>query len=276
MYLYLKLINIIENCEKSINEFFDCEEEIHKSPWVEKDKISFIKDQKEKRVFLYKLLKDKLLNKIKGKDNKFIKILEIGPAEGIIARMLRNDGYDLNLLEYEQDGEKTVPSEKYYPNINTSFCEFNKKSFPFENESFDLVISFGVIEHQEPPTFHFWSEMHRVLKTSGLLFIDNPNPHNLRKRIYKFLGLDENFDIKYFYNQKFLYFTGHYREHSKNELIYCLKDKMELVDSGYFPFITFAKKANSSLSMRTFLVVYDLICRIFRSNLDTVYVIGKK
>jgi hypothetical protein len=97
----------------------------------------------------------------------------------------------------------------------------------------------------------------------------------LRKRICSFLGLDNNFDIPDYYNQKEFY-TGHYKEHSKKELIYCLKKNMKLIDSGYFPFATFAYFANASFKKRILILLYNLICKLFKSNLDTVYVIGQK
>ena len=79
--------------------------------------------------------------------------------------MLRNDGYAISILEYEKKGKSTVPNLKdFYPNIKSSLCEFDKEKFPYKNETFDFVILFGVIEHIEPPTFHFWLEMNRVLK----------------------------------------------------------------------------------------------------------------
>lgn len=191
--------------------------------------------------------------------------------------MLRNDGYAISILEYEKKGKSTVPNLKdFYPNIKSSLCEFDKEKFPYKNETFDFVILFGVIEHIEPPTFHFWLEMNRVLKVGGHLFIDNPNPHNLRKRIFSAFGLDSNLLENLAYYKQKDYFTGHFREHSKKELIYCIKDNMKLIDSGYLPFAKFSYYANSPLRKKIILFFYNSVCRIFRSTLDTVYVIGQK
>ena len=210
---------------RAIAEVFKSDELIGNNCYLSEDeKLNFFNNQKRKRIDLYNLLKNKIFLRedFRDRENKDIKILEIGPAEGIIARCLRDEGYDIRLLEYKKNEVQCVKQGNiYYPNFNVKYCEFNQDKFPYEDESFDLVMSFGVIEHQEPPTCHFWEESTRVLKKGGYLFVDNPNPLNLRKRIFALIGLDPNNDINFWYKQKH-FFTGHYREHSRKELIYCL------------------------------------------------------
>tara|TARA_B100000242_G_scaffold23942_1_gene14512 strand:- start:349 stop:1188 length:840 start_codon:yes stop_codon:yes gene_type:complete len=245
----------------------------------EEEKRYFYNEQKRKRIDLYRLLKNKIFLRkdFKDRNNSDIKILEIGPSEGIIARSLRDEGYNIKLLEYRKNEHQCIQEGKfYYPNLNVEYCEFNKDKFPYEDQSFDLVMSFGVIEHQEPPTCHFWEESTRVLKKGGYLFVDNPNPLNLRKRIFSLIGKNPNNEIDTWYKQKF-FFTGHYREHTRNELIYCLTKNMKLVDSGYFDFIlTSYMDSNPSYTKKIILQIYKLITRVLSSTKDTIYVLGKK
>lgn len=61
----------------------------------------------------------------------------------------------------------------YHP-LDYDICDFNKDKFPFENESFDLIISLAVIEHIENIT-NFMNEASRVLKSGGFVYFSTPN-----------------------------------------------------------------------------------------------------
>lgn len=57
-----------------------------------------------------------------------------------------------------------------YPNIDV-LCD--AQSLPFADDSFDLVLSFAVLEHVPNP-FLAASEMMRVLKPGGIIYVDAP------------------------------------------------------------------------------------------------------
>ena len=75
--------------------------------------------------------------------------MDIGPAEGIIPRALSNLGFDVSVLEHLLC---IIGKDKaqYYSDLNFSECVLQIEPFPYHDDIFDVVISFGVIEHIEP------------------------------------------------------------------------------------------------------------------------------
>jgi SAM-dependent methyltransferase len=66
---------------------------------------------------------------------------------------------------------------------------------PFDNGSFDLVVSIETIEHLENPHL-FLREIARVLKPCGHVVLATPNPHSFASRLkYAVLGLPSMFDF---------------------------------------------------------------------------------
>ena len=61
-----------------------------------------------------------------------------------------------------------------YPQSNCKFQDFNGCNLPFEDESFDLVISFQVIEHVKDVDFYL-QEIKRVLRRGGSFVVTTPN-----------------------------------------------------------------------------------------------------
>ena len=113
------------------------------------DKVIFKKAQFHKRV---DLLKNILLDVNLSREDI---ILEIGPAEGIIARALHYLGYNVEVLEHSSLGE-AIPLDDYYKPLKVKTCKLEDGNFPYDDESFTFIYSIGVIEHQEPPTINFW------------------------------------------------------------------------------------------------------------------------
>ena len=68
-----------------------------------------------------------------------------------------------------------------------SFVIADGKDLPFEDESFDAVVSFDVIEHIDEDIL-FLSEIYRVCKKGGLLILGTPNRNRLSHKLRKMLG----------------------------------------------------------------------------------------
>jgi len=63
-----------------------------------------------------------------------------------------------------------------YPKPNLTFQHFDGAHLPFTDNSFDAACSFQVIEHiPEPQILPWLTEIHRVLKPGGELYLSTPN-----------------------------------------------------------------------------------------------------
>lgn len=98
-------------------------------------------------------------------------VLEVGCGEG----------YGMELLAPKAD--KYLAIDKFNTTINPELPDFNKITFqqmnvpPFiglEDNTFDFVVSFQVIEHIEDDDFYS-REIYRVLKPGGKLILTTPN-----------------------------------------------------------------------------------------------------
>jgi len=61
-----------------------------------------------------------------------------------------------------------------YTGTDIDQVHFERDQLPFEDEQFDVVVSYAVIEHLYSPEF-FLSEIYRVLKKGGLVLLSTPN-----------------------------------------------------------------------------------------------------
>lgn len=94
-------------------------------------------------------------------------VLEIGTGEGYGAEVLAPHATRYITID------KTTPVN-LYQEANVEFIEAAVPPIPAENNSFDYVVSFQVIEHIKRD-FDFVREVHRVLKPGGKFIVTTPN-----------------------------------------------------------------------------------------------------
>lgn len=113
-------------------------------------------------------------------------ILDIGCGNGNYTEIFcKNDnivhGVDINDFRFE-----TIKNKFY-------FKLYNGKELPYENNYFDCIVSFDVIEHVEDDN-NFVKEIFRVIKKDdknnilGKILIATPNKYRLSNRLYKLIG----------------------------------------------------------------------------------------
>lgn len=119
------------------------------------------------------------------RDKKMERMLDIGCGYGgismTIAQHLRISeviGIDIDEIVFEEARNKGVIVSK---------LDAAKKSYPFSNDYFDLITSFGVLEHLSyfDPVF---TESFRILKPGGYLLISTPNLASWINRLALLLG----------------------------------------------------------------------------------------
>lgn len=103
-------------------------------------------------------------------------VLDVGCGHGFITSMIakntkaRVTGTDFSKSAVSQAGE-------FYKLPNLSFVDGDAKKLPFDDNSFDLVVSSEIIEHIPGPQ-DVIEEFYRVVKPGGLVLITTPNPWN--------------------------------------------------------------------------------------------------
>jgi len=125
----------------------------------------------------YGVLKE-LENAVDGFKNK--KVLEIGSGYGMLSAIANKefnyDFYGIEPTKVEAEGRFEQSQILFNENniektkITAGFGE----SLPFDDESFNVVFSFQVLEHVQDP-YKVLSESWRVLKKGGQLYINAPN-----------------------------------------------------------------------------------------------------
>jgi len=114
---------------------------------------------------LERLIKHIKLNNIKN-------VLEIGCGAGITAAYM-HDKYNMNVIGIDVDSEQITIAKKYQKeNQRLKFIESDARDLSFNNQQFDMILSFFVMHH-----INKWekalNEINRVLKPNGyLIFYD--------------------------------------------------------------------------------------------------------
>jgi ubiquinone/menaquinone biosynthesis C-methylase UbiE len=102
--------------------------------------------------------------------------LEVGCGSGGVSLYFHDQyGYDVTLVDLSDEAlafaRRNLAANSTAPRQNATFLKADAKRLPLENDSFDLVMSFGLLEHFadiEQPV----AEQMRVLRPGGLFFAD--------------------------------------------------------------------------------------------------------
>ncbi|MBQ4251822.1 MAG: methyltransferase domain-containing protein [Erysipelotrichaceae bacterium] len=97
-------------------------------------------------------------------ENSGLRILEIGCGPGALTRTLADRYPKAQVIGLDRDSNFIAFARRQFPDLE--FLEGDICALPFENESFDVVISNTVVEHVDPE--FFWNEQLRVLKPGGI------------------------------------------------------------------------------------------------------------
>lgn len=113
--------------------------------------------------------------------NKNSKVLDIGCAYGYFLKCCDEIGcetYGVDISKYAIDqAKKETDAKLHVYNINNGLQIF-------QNDFFDVVILFDVIEHLESP-YRILKEIFRILKIDGRVFIITPNLNAIGKLVTK-------------------------------------------------------------------------------------------
>lgn len=117
------------------------------------------------------------------------RLLDWGCGLGQLSHMLKARGMDVTSLEWHPDvAEGTVRPLERYPDVEARFTQETVK-LPYDDASFDAVLSMGVLEHVHDPEASL-DELHRVLEPGGRVYVYKlPNRFSYLEQIAKRAGL---------------------------------------------------------------------------------------
>ena len=97
-------------------------------------------------------------------------VLEIGPGKGGLLHHLSESGVDIQAVEINE--AFIAAARNRSPHLRLTHV--SDTTLPFAEESFDVVLSFDVLEHI-PDTDSHLTEVRRVLKPNGRYLLQSPN-----------------------------------------------------------------------------------------------------
>jgi 2-polyprenyl-3-methyl-5-hydroxy-6-metoxy-1,4-benzoquinol methylase len=128
------------------------------------------------------------------------KILDAGCGNGYGTHYLSLHAESIVGVDIDQ--ETIDKAKKNFFSKNVEFKKTNVNNLPFENDSFDLVISFEVIEHLSDYQTYF-NEIKRVLKPGGVFIFSTPNKLFTDNNDLKF----NPYHLKEYYHEEILRIT---------------------------------------------------------------------
>jgi SAM-dependent methyltransferase len=115
-------------------------------------------------------------------------VLDWGTGFGQVAKLLADEGVDVTPFEYRPDLPEGVRRLERYPELQAHSSP-EPVRLPFEDASFDAVLSCGVLEHVQDPDGSL-EELRRVLRPGGTFYLYNlPNRWAYTEKIARLLGL---------------------------------------------------------------------------------------
>jgi SAM-dependent methyltransferase len=117
------------------------------------------------------------------------RLLDWGCGYGQVTALLREEGVDVVAFDYREglEGPTTARLERF-PEIEAHLSP-DPVALPFDDGTFDTVLSCGVLEHVEDPDGSL-EEIRRVLRTGGTFYVTNlPNRYSYTERVARLLGL---------------------------------------------------------------------------------------
>jgi ubiquinone/menaquinone biosynthesis C-methylase UbiE len=100
------------------------------------------------------------------------RVLDVGFGEGYGAEILTGSVGEYVGVDMSEDAVQHASSQYTFPNVR--FERSDAETIPFDADSFDLVISFHVLEHVIEPSSYL-RELARVCRVGGHLVIVTPN-----------------------------------------------------------------------------------------------------
>lgn len=122
-----------------------------------------------------------------GSDN-LGRILDWGCGHGQVSDLLWRAGLDVTPFDYRPDATEGITPLERYPHLRAHFTH-DPRRLPFTDDTFDAVLSCGVLEHVEAPDASL-EDIKRVLVPGGTIYVYKlPNRASYLEAIARKAGL---------------------------------------------------------------------------------------
>jgi ubiquinone/menaquinone biosynthesis C-methylase UbiE len=195
--------------------------------------------------------------------------LDWGTGSGHFSYFLLSQGFTVTAFTIEREcylSESLQNSykEKYRPLVD----QHPKRSLPFDDESFDLVVSIGVLEHVRDTNnteIDSLSEIRRVLKPDGIFICYHfPNKYSWIEALTKHLSSKYNHNFKY----------------SRNDIVAmtatCKLQLLEYKRYGIMPRNSFRFVPNNKLLTQLFNVADSTLSTLLNIFCQNQYFVAQK
>lgn len=116
------------------------------------------------------------------------RVLDWGCGHGQVTDLLWRAGVNVTAFDYRPDGGEGVQPLERYPHL-TAHISRDPRRLPFDEGSFDAVLSCGVLEHVEDPDASL-KEIKRILVPGGTFYVYKlPNRRSYLEAIARRAGL---------------------------------------------------------------------------------------
>ena len=139
-------------------------------------------------------------------------VLDLGTGSGFLAFPIAQSNGDCKVFGLDI-AVRTLAHNREKASVmnlkNLSFIDYDGIRFPFEDNSFEYVVTRYALHHF-PDIEQTFMEIRRVLKTGGILLISDPTPNAIDKIRFvdTFMQMKDDGHVKFYLKSEFLEISG--------------------------------------------------------------------
>lgn len=196
-------------------------------------------------------------------------VLDWGTGSGHFSYFLLSQEHNVTAFTIERESNLADSLQNSYKDKYKILSDQNPtKPLPFNDDSFDMVVSIGVLEHvreTQNTEINSLSEIRRVLKQNGIFICYHfPNKYSWIESITKHLQSKYNHNYKYTYND------------IKKITAICNLQLLEVGRYGMMPRNTFRIAPNNLLLTQIFNIIDSSLSAFLNLFCQNFYFVAKK